>query len=111
MVVVAAIPKADILHLEDYNMHRAHRYIALLFLAAALAAPVAIMAAPVPQVGVQVKVYDKSHKDYHVWDDNEDRAYTQFRGSHQTYNVTFAKTTPKQQTTYWNWRHTNPDKN
>ena len=53
------------------------------------------MAAAVPQVGVQVKVYDKSHKDYHNWDDNEDRAYTLFRGSHKNYDVTFSKTTPK----------------
>jgi hypothetical protein len=30
-------------------MHRAHRYIASLFLTAALAAPVSIMAATVPQ--------------------------------------------------------------
>jgi hypothetical protein len=91
-------------------MQRANRFIASLFLTAALAAPVAIMAAAVPQVGVQVKVYDKSHKDYHNWNDNEDRAYTQFRGPHKSYNVTFSKTTPKQQTTYWNWRHANPDK-
>lgn len=47
----AAIPKADILHLEDTNMHRANRYITSLFLTAALAAPVAIVATPVPQEG------------------------------------------------------------
>jgi hypothetical protein len=64
------------LNLEKYNMHRAHHYIASLFLSAAIAAPGAIMAIPVPQqVGVQVRVYDKSHKDYHNWDDNENRAW------------------------------------
>jgi len=110
IVVITAIPKAELSTLEDYIMHRAHRYIASLFLTAALAAPAAIRAAAVPQVGVQVKVYDKSHKDYHNWDENEDRAYTQFHGSHKTYNATFSKTTPKQQTAYWNWRHANPDK-
>jgi len=93
-------------------MHRAHRYIASLFLTAALAAPVAIMAMPVPQVGVQLKVYDRKHKDYHNWDDNEDHAYTQFRESpsRKSYDVTFSKTTPKQQDSYWKWRHSNPDK-
>jgi len=46
-------------------MHRSHHYIASLFLTAALAAPV-------PQeAGIQVCVYDRNHKDYHNWDDNE----------------------------------------
>jgi hypothetical protein len=76
-------------------MNRTNRFIASLFLTVALVAPVAVMAAAVPQEGVQVKVYDKSHKDYHNWDSNEDRAYTQFRASHKTYSVTFSKTTPK----------------
>ena len=106
----ATLPKFDTLNSEDYNMRFAHRSIALLFLTAALAAPVATMAAPAPQATVQLKIYDKSHKDYHVWDDNEDRAYTTFRGSHPGYNEKFAKTNSKQQTTYWNWRHANPDK-
>ena len=53
-------------------MHLSHRYIAALFLTAALVAPVAIMAAPAPQEArVQLRVYDKQHKDYHNWDDNE----------------------------------------
>ena len=60
-------------------MHRAHRYIASIFLTAALAAPVSIMAAPVPQESHdQNQVYDKGHKDYHNWDDNENRAWGQY---------------------------------
>ena len=40
------------------------------------AAPVAIMAAPRPQrANVQVRVYDKNHKDYHNWDDHENQAW------------------------------------
>jgi hypothetical protein len=77
--MAAAIPKADILNLEDYNMHRVHPYIASLFLTAALAAPVSIMAVPVPQeASVQVRIYDKQHKDYHNWDDRENRAWGQY---------------------------------
>lgn len=90
-------------------MRRAQRYISLLFLAAALAAPVAV-AAPTPQVALQVRVYDKHHKDYHVWDDNENLSYTRFRESHRRYNVTFARTSSRQQATYWSWRHANPDR-
>src|ERR1700684_339739 len=74
-VMATAITKAGS-NLEDYNMHRGHRYIASLFLIAALAAPISIMASPKPQaVGVRIRVYDRDHNDYHNWDDHEDRAY------------------------------------
>ena len=109
--MATTIPRADIVKSEDYNMRRANRYISLLFLAAALAAPVAVMAAPAPQVALQVRVYDKHHKDYHVWDDNENRSYMRFRESHRQYNVTFARTSSRQQAAYWNWRHAHPDRN
>ena len=38
----AAILKADILNLEDYNMHPGYRYLTSFFLAAGLGSPVAI---------------------------------------------------------------------
>ena len=92
-------------------MYRSYRYIASLFLAAALVAPMSIMAAPVPQqAGVQIKLYDKAHKDSHVYDDNEKQVYTQFRGTHKSYNEDLTKETPKHQAVYWNYRHANPDK-
>jgi hypothetical protein len=42
------LPNADILTFGDH-MHRSHHYLASLFLTAALAAPISILAAPVPQ--------------------------------------------------------------
>jgi hypothetical protein len=57
-------------------MHYAHRYVASLFLAAAFAGPMAIMAAPTPQgAAVQVRVYDRNHRDYHNWDGRENNAW------------------------------------
>jgi hypothetical protein len=54
-------------------MRSTHLYIGSFFLAAALAAPVAMVAAPAPNdAGVQVRVYDRDHRDYHNWDDRED---------------------------------------
>jgi hypothetical protein len=74
--MAAATSNAEILNVGEHSMHRAHRYIASLFLTAALAAPLPIMAGPVPQeASVQVRVYDRDHKDYHNWDDNENRAW------------------------------------
>src|ERR1700692_1196590 len=78
--MVAANPTADNLNLgEDYNMNLAHRYVTSLFLTATLAAPAALLAAPAPQESRdQHRVYDKEHKDYHNWDDNENHAWRQF---------------------------------
>ncbi len=60
-------------------MHLSYRYLAPLFLTAALAGPVAIMAVPVPQEAHdQNRVYDKDHKDYHEWNDNENRAWQHY---------------------------------
>ena len=91
-------------------MHRAHTYLASLLLTTALAAPAAIMAAPVPQE-VQVRVYDKDHKDYHNWDDNENRAWGQFLTENHRSSHDFKKSKKKEQSEYWNWRHAHPDKN
>ena len=55
------------------------------------------------------RYYDKSGKDYHTWDNNEDRAYRTYLGQqHRDYND-FGKTKPSQQQNYFKWRHQNPD--
>jgi hypothetical protein len=106
----AAISWADIHIPEDYNMHRATRHIATLFLAAAIAAPLSVMAAAAPQdADPQIRVYDKDHRDYHNWDDREDRAYRGFLTErHETYRE-YNRQNHKTQRAYWNWRHEHPD--
>jgi hypothetical protein len=107
----AANPAADILHLEDYNMHLTNRYITSLFLTAALAAPVALMAIPAPQEDHnQNRVYDKEHKDYHNWNDNENKAWGQYRTENHKDSREYSKASKKEQSQYWNYRHAHPDK-
>jgi hypothetical protein len=109
IVIAAGIPKSEISNLEDTNMNRAHCYIASLFLTATLAVPLATMAAEPQDASVQVRVYDRDHRDYHNWDDREDRAYRSYlTEQHQTYRV-YAKQHHKRQKQYWNWRHSHPD--
>jgi len=93
-------------------MHRSRRFITSLFLAAVLTVPVSVMAAAAPQTAsVQVRVYDKDHKDYHNWDDNEDRAYRGYlTDQHITYRA-YDKQSSKTQKAYWNYRHSHPDGN
>jgi hypothetical protein len=87
-------------------MHLSHRYIASLFLPAALAAPVAIMAAPVPQeANGQVRYYDRHHKDYHNWDDNENRAWGQYLPQNHRNSRQFSRASKREQSKYWNYHH------
>ena len=90
-------------------MYHVHRYISTLFLAAALATPVAIMAAKPQTASVQVRIYDRDHKDYHNWDDNENRAYGRYRSENPKVTLEFSKASKRQQSQYWNWRHSHPD--
>lgn len=92
-------------------MHPSHRYLASLFLTAALAAPISIMAAPVPQDDHdrQNRVYDKKHKDYHNWDDNENRAWNQYLTENHRESHEYSRANKREQSEYWNWRHSHPD--
>jgi hypothetical protein len=97
--------------LEDDVVRYMNRYISSLFLTAAIAAPTAIMAQPRPQEGsVQVRIYDRDHRDYHNWDDHEDRAYRRYLTvEHRTYRE-YHRQHHRVQRHYWNWRHTHPDR-
>jgi len=91
-------------------MHRPHRHLASLFLTAALAAPVSLLAAPAPQaVGVQVRVYDRDHKDYHNWDDHENHAWAQFLVENHRNSHEYKKANRHEQSEYWTWRHAHPE--
>ncbi len=96
-------------------MHRPSRFISSLFLAAALVAPPAIMAAGRPQPTQEEhhdkdhRYYDEDHKDYHDWDSKEDHAYRAYlKAQRKTYRA-FDKMERSEQQAYWNWRHEHPD--
>ena len=90
-------------------MH-AHRFLSPLIVTVALLAPGLGVAAAQERAEVKigpvaVRVYDRSHKDYHVWDHQEDQRYRRYLSDNrQTYRP-IAKLSTKQQTTYWNARH------
>ncbi len=89
-----------------------HPFLSTMALAAALAAPAGIFMVTSLQAQkpvVQIKIYDRDHKDYHVWNDNEDRAYRGYlTDQHQEYKP-YAKMKRPEQGKYWNWRHEHPD--
>ncbi len=102
-------------------MRRRYSFLSSLLLTAALAAPIALMAAASPQdrddrnknhdnkqSENNKRYYDKKHKDYHTWDNNEDSAYQRYQTEHRQKRA-FAQLSSRQQNNYWNWRHSNPD--
>jgi hypothetical protein len=97
--------------LEENSMRFTNRYISSLVLVAALAVPAAILANAMPQeASVQVRVYDRDHKDYHNWDDREDHSYRLYLTEHHRPYVEFSKQRSKDQRNYWNYRHSHPDR-
>jgi hypothetical protein len=91
-------------------MRFTHRYIGPLLLAAALVAPLAVIAAPAPKDdGVQVRVYDRNHRDYHNWDDHENRAWGIYLTNNHRKHHEFSTASRREQSNYWNWRHSHPD--
>ena len=74
------------------------------------AATLAIPAGAVAQVGVSVRIYDPIHKDYHPWDDREDRAYRAYwTDQHKDYRE-YKVLNKNEQRDYWKWRHNHLDK-
>ena len=94
-----------------YTMGRMSRYISLLFLATAIAAPALVGAgAKAQEASVQVRVYDRDHRDYHNWDDREDRAYRRYLVERHRGYRTYQRQHYRVQRHYWNWRHSHPDR-
>jgi len=76
-------------------------------LSAALIAPVAARADD--RNHQDKRYYDKQGKDYHTWNNNEDRAYRQYlTDQHRDYRD-FHRTNRNQQQQYFTWRHSHDD--
>src|ERR1700693_2270769 len=99
---------------EDHIMKAGFRHLSFLALTAALLAPAAITT----RAGAQddrrqddkrqedsqrndrnhTRVYDRTHKDYHDWNENEDRSYRQYAGQNQLQSREYNKLNNDQRT-------------
>jgi hypothetical protein len=98
---------------KEHNMYK-YLLVTAMIVSATFLAPMSIAAAVRPTQAsgakVQVRVFDRSHKDYHTWDDNEDSTYRKYLSdNHKPYHP-IAKISRKQQTDYWNFRHADSKK-
>jgi hypothetical protein len=80
------------------------RLIGTLLLGASLMAPVAVFAA-------DHRYYDRDHRDWHEWNENENRAYRHWlmeeRREHQYRE--YRRLSAERQREYWRWRHEHTD--
>ena len=69
----------------------------------------AAMLAPL-SAQVSVRIYDRDHKDYHQWNDGENRAYNRYLDEKKIQRKRdFAKENRSNQANYWRWRHEHSD--
>ena len=108
--MAVTIPEENLSNGEDYNMNRVHRYAASLLLAAVVASPLAVMAVPAPEgATVQIRVYDRHHRDYHNWDDRENHAWGVYLTNNHRRHYEYRRAHRRDQDRYWEWRHNHRD--
>ena len=85
-------------------MKRTYRCLGSLLAAALLVVP-----AFSTGCAARVRVYDPYQRDYHHWDDREDRAYRRYLSErHEEYRK-LSKRKAEEQRDYWKWRHEHGD--
>lgn len=82
------------------------RYLSTFLLGVAMCAPVVLHA----EDAHTKRYYDKDKRDYHVWNENEDRAYRHWlqEERRQAYHP-WQKSRAAEQREYWRWRHEHQD--
>jgi hypothetical protein len=75
-----------------------------MLLGAALIVPVAVKAGDDHK-----RYYDRDGRDYHEWNDHEDRAYRAYLGEQHRPYVEFGRVKAAHQREYFKWRHEHPD--
>jgi hypothetical protein len=84
-----------------------HRFLilTLLFAGSAMVAPLAMRA----DEHHEKRYYDRDGRDYHTWNDHEDRAYRIYLGEQHRDYGNFAREKAARQREYFRWRHEHPD--
>ena len=91
-----------------------HRYLSALALSAALIVPAAAVGQDRDSPShmdhsKDKRYYDKSGKDWHEWNPNEDRVYHQYLQDNHQKDRDFAQANSRERVDYFKWRHAHPD--
>jgi len=87
-----------------------HRFmvVSLVFAGAAMFAPLAVNADDHHEKHER-RYYDRDGRDYHTWNDHEDRAYRMYLGEQHRPFVEFRREREPRRREYYRWRHEHPD--
>ena len=88
-----------------------HRIFTTLLLGAALSAPVMLKADDDhhDHDKDRHRYYDRSARDWHEWNEAEERAYRRYLEENHRRQIEWEKANAAQQRAYWKWRHKHPD--
>jgi hypothetical protein len=53
--------------------------------------------------------YDSKHRDWHQWNDNEDRSYREYANKGHKQNQDFSKASERDRQQYWHYKRKHPD--
>ena len=62
-----------------------------------------------PQERHDQRYYDRDHKDYHEWNENESRAWHRYWEEQHRQAIEWQRAKEAQRAAYWRWRHEHPD--
>ena len=86
------------------------RYISVLLLGATLLLPIAVSAGDDHHDrDKDHRYYDRDAKDYHEWNEQEERAYRHYLEERHEHYRAWNKLKRDQQRDYWKWRHSHSD--
>ena len=54
---------------------------------------------------INVRIFDRDHRDYHRWDRDEDRRYRAYLAERHRRYIAFRRASRQRQLAYWRWRH------
>jgi hypothetical protein len=80
-----------------------------ILLAALVGAALVVPSAVVAQDHDDHRFYDKHHKDYHQWNDHEDRAWHMYWEQRHRPALEWNNAPERERQRYWNWRHEHSD--
>ena len=87
-----------------------HRFLSTLILGATLIAPVSMKADDDHHDKVKIhRYYDRDAKDWHEWNEHENRAYRRYWEEKRERQREWARLKREQQRDYWRWRHRHPE--
>ncbi len=76
---------------------------------AVAAVPAAMLAGDHDDHDHDHRFYDRDHRDWHEWNEGEDRAYHRYWEERRHGYIDWERANEAQRRAYWRWRHEHPD--